>query len=94
MYQLKAFDDAFETIYGDNEINFIKIREISEEFQTNCVRLINIAKTRKNSSKYLNVTCHYMVKYFIYLFYLILMLFRYFILLFDYLKYKILCTNH
>jgi len=50
-FKLKAFDDAFETIYGDSEINFIQVQQISEELQTNCLRLISVAKNQKDSSK-------------------------------------------
>lgn len=49
--QLKAFDDAFETIYGDNEVGFIQVQQLSEELQSNCVHLINMVKTQKNTSK-------------------------------------------
>lgn len=49
--QLKAFDDAFETIYGENVVNFVQVQQISEELQTNCLRLINMITTQKDSSK-------------------------------------------
>ncbi|XP_029342843.1 uncharacterized protein LOC100574889 [Acyrthosiphon pisum] len=47
--KLKAFDDAFETIYGNNEVNFIQVLQMAEEVQVNCIRLINLVKTQINS---------------------------------------------
>jgi len=55
-FKLKAFDDAFETIYGDSEVNFIQVQQISEELKTNCLRLISLAKNQKDSSKDLYMT--------------------------------------
>lgn len=52
--QLKAFDDAFETIYGDDEVSFIQVHQISEELQTNCLRLINTVNNQTDSSKILS----------------------------------------
>ncbi|XP_060854647.1 uncharacterized protein LOC132932342 [Rhopalosiphum padi] len=46
---LKAFDDAFETMYGNNEVSFIHIQKISEEFQANCIHMINTFKTQSES---------------------------------------------
>ncbi|XP_025208184.1 uncharacterized protein LOC112603701, partial [Melanaphis sacchari] len=46
---LKAFDDAFETIYGNNEVSFIHIQKISEELQENCIHMINTIKTQSES---------------------------------------------
>jgi len=49
--QLKAFDDAFETIYGNNEVNLIQVLQMAEELQVNCIHLINLIKTQIKSSK-------------------------------------------
>ncbi|CAH1725158.1 unnamed protein product [Aphis gossypii] len=43
---LKAFDDAFETMYGNNEVSSTHIQKLSEEFQENCVHMINTIKTQ------------------------------------------------
>ncbi|XP_022172857.1 uncharacterized protein LOC111035520 isoform X2 [Myzus persicae] len=48
---LKAFDDAFETIYGNNEVSFIQIHQIAEELQANCIRMINLVKTQIKSAE-------------------------------------------
>lgn len=53
--QLTAIDDAFETIHGDSEFGLIQIQQISEELQSNCIRLINESKSQKDSSKVLFV---------------------------------------
>lgn len=49
--QLKAFDDAFETIYGDNEVSFVQVQQMALELQLNCIRMINLIKTQIKSSK-------------------------------------------
>lgn len=50
--QLKAFDDAFETIYDNNDVNIVHVQQISEELQTNCLHLINkMVKNKNDSSK-------------------------------------------
>lgn len=50
--QLKAFDDAFETIYGDSEVSLVQVQQIAEELQLNCIRIVNLIKTQIKSSKY------------------------------------------
>jgi hypothetical protein len=48
VYQLKAFNDAFETIYGDNEVSCIQVQQLSEEFQSNCVHFKNMFEIKKS----------------------------------------------
>lgn len=39
-------------IYGDNEISFIQVQQISEELQSNCVQMVNVLKNKKCLGKY------------------------------------------
>ncbi|XP_060866820.1 uncharacterized protein LOC132942446 [Metopolophium dirhodum] len=49
--KLKAFDDAFETIYGNNEVNLIQVLQMAEELQVNCIHLINLVKIQIKSTE-------------------------------------------
>lgn len=39
-------------MYGNNEVSSIHIQKLSEEFQENCVNMINTIKTQSELSKY------------------------------------------